>query len=166
MFASLDVPDHPHRLPRPPVLGLGPVLVVDGGTAVQSQGSAREARVECICLKHQHCHGTRVTLTPLHSLNLLMGAHLKQLIIHGITLMHQPRSLPPLKSRLICKSNSSELQMVWSPKVTSGCKCLQERAELLPQFTALFRKCHPVLHVTLTPLTVLSQYSALKGAAA
>lgn len=49
MLASLDVPDHPHRLPRPPVLGLSSVLVVDGGTAVESQGSAGEARVQ-LCL--------------------------------------------------------------------------------------------------------------------
>lgn len=44
MFAALDAPDHAHRLPRPPVLGLSPVLLVDGGTAVQGQGSAGKGK--------------------------------------------------------------------------------------------------------------------------
>lgn len=98
-----------------------------------------------------------MTLPPLRSGTLLMGAHFRQ--IHGIALMHQPRSLPPLKSRLICESASSELPMVWSPEVTSGYKGLQETAELLHQFTALFLKLQPVWHVTPTPLIVLSQRS-------
>lgn len=37
VLATLHVPHHPHRLPGPPVLGLGPLAVVDGGAAVQSQ---------------------------------------------------------------------------------------------------------------------------------
>lgn len=41
VLAALDIAHHPDRLPRPPVLGLSPFAVIDGGTAVESQRSAR-----------------------------------------------------------------------------------------------------------------------------
>ena len=40
VLAALDVPHHADWLPRPPVLGLGPFEVVDGGKAVESQSPA------------------------------------------------------------------------------------------------------------------------------
>ena len=39
--SSLGAPHHPHWLPRTPVPGLRPVLVVDGGVTVQRQGPER-----------------------------------------------------------------------------------------------------------------------------
>lgn len=50
MFASLDIPHHSDRLPSSPVLGFSSIFVVDGGTAVQSQSSARESPVHSVCL--------------------------------------------------------------------------------------------------------------------
>lgn len=37
VLAAPDVAHHADRLPRPPVLGLRPLAVVDGGAAVESQ---------------------------------------------------------------------------------------------------------------------------------
>lgn len=44
VLAALDAPDHAHRLPRAPVLGLGALLVIDGRAAVQGQRSAGHTR--------------------------------------------------------------------------------------------------------------------------
>jgi len=45
MFASFYIPHHSDRLPSSPVLGFSSIFVVDGGTAVQSQSSARESQI-------------------------------------------------------------------------------------------------------------------------